>query len=568
MCATGGQCVHLSKFCDGHRDCADGSDEHTRCRIPPPMGNVTCKYGGAVTLDGGLQCYCPLGQEPRGSECVDEDECKRVEFGGVPVCAQVCVNLIAKRAGDQRYRCACVPGFELVNETWCRVTKASSPSAHASVFLYGQRRIVHKKLDDLKGRAVDSIGVPELQALAVDYRKRRLCWVAARAVNTLDQVSCVTIDEEGKFITPISNIEPAFTVEGVKAMRFDWIGNNWYFVDNLYSSIFVCTSNFERCLTLHGGKIEKPSSIAVDSTAGYAFITDFGTESGGLWRMRLDGSELISLVDSRIIHPLGVVADPFSRTVYWADEYLEYLSSVDYDGRFKKREVATGSLVKSIVEMFHFERSLFAASSAESIMQFDVLSGLDQKPRLFSDSPGLSKIDSIVPFHRQFQPNVPHPCSVNNGDCDHFCLVAYETSWDSKLFRNITKGVAKCVCEEGYRSMDGSKCIAGTEKDGPTLIFGRTKPGSIAALSIPSIIADWPFPSNKEVPKQQNMSLVRAVGMLPIRKLKRLTAIAVDAHNQTIYFSDTRNFTIYKRHIYSDNMETLVDSGSFPTYSI
>lgn len=37
----------------------------------------------------------------------------------------------------------------------------------------------------------------------------------------------------------------------------------------------------------------------------YAFITDFGTESGGLWRMRLDGSELVSLVDSRIIHPLG-----------------------------------------------------------------------------------------------------------------------------------------------------------------------------------------------------------------------------------------------------------------------
>lgn len=52
-------------------------------------------------------------------------------------------------------------------------------------------------------------------------------------------------------------------------MRFDWIGNNWYMVDNLYSNVFVCSSNFERCLTLCGGKIEKPSAIAVDSTAGY-----------------------------------------------------------------------------------------------------------------------------------------------------------------------------------------------------------------------------------------------------------------------------------------------------------
>lgn len=61
--------------------------------------------------------------------------------------------------------------------------------------------------------------------------------------------------------------------------------------------------------------------------------------------------------------------------------------------------------MKSIVEMFYFERSLFAASSTESIMQFDVLSGLDQKPQLFSDSPGLSKIENIVLFHRQVQPS-------------------------------------------------------------------------------------------------------------------------------------------------------------------
>uniref|UniRef100_A0A915ACI2 EGF-like domain-containing protein n=1 Tax=Parascaris univalens TaxID=6257 RepID=A0A915ACI2_PARUN len=177
MCASGGQCVHLSKFCDGYRDCADGSDEHARCGVPPSPDDVSCKYGGAMTFDKGMQCYCPPGQEPRGNECEDEDECKRVEFGGVPVCAQICVNLIAKRAGDQRYRCACAPEFELVNETWCRTLKASTPSTQASVFLYGQLRIVHKKLDNLKDRYLDSINVPELQALAVDHRRRRLCWV-------------------------------------------------------------------------------------------------------------------------------------------------------------------------------------------------------------------------------------------------------------------------------------------------------------------------------------------------------------------------------------------------------
>lgn len=51
-------------------------------------------------------------------------------------------------------------------------------------------------------------------------------------------------------------------------------------------------------------------------------------------------------------------------------------------------------------------------------------------------------------------------------------------------------------------------------------------------------------------------------GIRPIRKLKRLTAIAVDARNQTVYFSDARNFTIYKRQVYATDIETVVDNGS------
>ncbi|VDK44235.1 unnamed protein product [Anisakis simplex] len=561
MCASGGQCVHLSKFCNGYRDCADGSDEHAKCGVPPSANDIACKYGGSMTLERGLQCYCPVGQQARGSECEDEDECARVEFGGVPVCAQICVNLIAKRAGDERFRCACLAEFELVNNTWCRFSKTHSSYTDPSVLLYGKHQIVHKKLDDLKGVALDSIAVSDLQTMAVDIKKRRLCWVTSRAVNMLDGVSCINIDSNGKFTQPIRSIEAAFTVEGVKAMCFDWIGRNWYMADNLYSSIFVCNSEFDRCITLNSGKIVKPSSIAVDSAAGYAFITDFGSGSG-LWRINLDGSQLISLVDSRIIYPLGVVVDPFSRTVYWADEYLEYLSAIDYDGRFKKRELAAGSLVKNIVGLFHFERSLYAASSTQSLMQFDVLTGLEQTPQLFSDSPGLSKIENILLFHRSSQPYTAHPCTQNNGDCEHLCLVSYELSWDSEQSRNITRGVAKCVCEEGNRLVDGKRCDDAVKSDQPSLIFGRTRPGSIAALSIASITSEeHSFPPTKEAMNQYNASLVKAVGMRPIRKIKRLTALAVDVHNKAIYFSDTSNFTINKRQMFGTDIEMFIDSG-------
>lgn len=41
----------------------------------------------------------------------------------------------------------------------------------------------------------------------------------------------------------------------------------------------------------------------------------------------------------------GLAIDVFTRTVYWADRYLEVLSVIDYDKSFRKREVAAGGMV-------------------------------------------------------------------------------------------------------------------------------------------------------------------------------------------------------------------------------
>lgn len=57
-----------------------------------------------------------------------------------------------------------------------------------------------------------------------------------------------------------------------------------------------------------------------------------------------------------------------------------------------------------------------------------------------------------------------HPCTHNNGGCDHLCLVAYETFWDAKVYRNLTKGVARCACEEGYRIVDDRRCLEATKE--------------------------------------------------------------------------------------------------------
>ncbi|MFH4982112.1 hypothetical protein AB6A40_008821 [Gnathostoma spinigerum] len=122
MCLSGGQCLALSKFCDGVRDCVDGSDEHPHCGSELNASNIGFmrKHGRAVTPDEGVKCYCPEGQIPEGIECVDEDECRRPEYGGIPLCAHFSTNLISRKAGEPGFPCSCAKNYILMNDIWCR----------------------------------------------------------------------------------------------------------------------------------------------------------------------------------------------------------------------------------------------------------------------------------------------------------------------------------------------------------------------------------------------------------------------------------------------------------------
>lgn len=61
-------------------------------------------------------------------------------------------------------------------------------------------------------------------------------------------------------------------------------------------------------------------------------------------------------------------------------------------------------------------------------------------------------------FHRQRQPmsvqdSKPHPCSENNGGCQHICLIAYNRKESAK------DPVAACVCAAGYKlAANGHGC--------------------------------------------------------------------------------------------------------------
>lgn len=56
--------------CNGLPECPDGSDEGDFCRSTSLCTEANhCKYGCRPTPTGPL-CYCPIGKEFHGNECV------------------------------------------------------------------------------------------------------------------------------------------------------------------------------------------------------------------------------------------------------------------------------------------------------------------------------------------------------------------------------------------------------------------------------------------------------------------------------------------------------------------
>lgn len=94
------ECRPLKVFCDGNPDCPNRSDEWEFCvNNSSDCLGLRCMHACAVTPSG-PKCYCPDGQKPKGSQCVDANEC---ELDGT--CSQICTNT------DGSFTCSCVSGY-------------------------------------------------------------------------------------------------------------------------------------------------------------------------------------------------------------------------------------------------------------------------------------------------------------------------------------------------------------------------------------------------------------------------------------------------------------------------
>lgn len=504
-CNDGITCRLIAALCDGNNDCPDFSDEGPFCVNSTLCDNVQCEHECRPGPQGPL-CFCESTKEPDGkdgSRCIEANQCN-VEG----TCDQLCTGT------GSSYACACVPGYRLQGSHCYGI---NVPEGEEATLLFANSiNIQHIHLNGTAVAALSTVPVKESLAMDFDHKNQTVCWINHEGNETVMQCA-KAFNLEDRWTL---RIRDSFSLATVNQMALDWVSGNWYFLDDVRETIFLCNGTLSVCITVVDVGLSKPRGIALDPFKGFMFVTEWGTTAPLLERARMDGSARTKLVEHKIVFPFGVAVDMPKEQVYWVDTYLDVVERINYDGS-GRTTVFRGVAVRHLYGITVFEQHLYVTSwHSNSVVSLHKYNRSDVR----TIKANLTRPFSIHVYHRQRKPDVEHPCAVNNGNCEHLCIPLNERG----------KNVSHCICQPGFRLARGGHCVV--VRPLRFLLYARGRPGAVKGIS-----ASDGFPEDMLAP------VLRREVVAPVRDLGRPMALDYDVRTQTVYYSDAQKFSIEQR---------------------
>ena len=404
-CIGSDRCIQIKALCDGKSDCADHSDEGNHCQRRKCL-HAKCTHGCKESLNG-ARCFCRSFQAPNGTDCLDLNECElklsHMAILNLKPCDQKCLNT------NGSYDCSCVEGFRFIVNGSC--IPINVPETDQALLVFTTIDAIQATTltgHDIKPKKFHLKSDP-ISAMDINHRNKTVCWITTKtekkmsAANSdaafLGTLQCASIEN------PSIRWTMSFPqrLDYVEQLAYDWLGSNWYFVDDIMHRIFLCTSDGVSCITVVDEQLQNPRGIAIDPTKGFLFFANWGAQPK-LERASLDGTNRSRLVSHKIVYPRGISLDFANEHVYWTDSYLNHVQRINYDGK-NRITVAEGSFIDNVLELSVFGKWLYLTEGTKNhilriekhnetrveVIKEDVTVGTSP-----SDRPG-----SIHVYHRQ-----------------------------------------------------------------------------------------------------------------------------------------------------------------------
>ncbi|RXG68268.1 Low-density lipoprotein receptor-related protein 2 [Armadillidium vulgare] len=507
LCSADSKCISKEKLCDNKRDCSDGADEREACsaQLCP---SLSCSYACRASLVGG-ECYCGSGRELANDSrsCIDKDECKAWGY-----CDQLCVNTV------DNYQCLCDIEYERVtSENKCKV-RDSYPKMML-FFAYHDR--ILKIADETGAEAELVTNTTAAWGLDYHFKKNLLYWSDKETRKIYSQ----KIFDKEVTSSETTLILPGSLTPG--AIAIDFIANNIYVVDILGEKIDVFVLGGDYHAIVLSNNVSHPQDISLDPYLGYMFVVD----SNKLIRANMDGSDIKVLVSDVIYRASGVAVDTVAKWVFWCDSLLDYIETINYDGTQRKAILRGSTNVPAPSRLTVFERQVYwTDSTRQGVLKVDKFNGKETIKSLYTNINSIKPPKAIKAVHEVLQSEKVHnPCGVNNGGCDHMCILTH-TPDDEIGYR--------CACDIGYQlNKDQKQCTMVKE----FLLYSQQKFIKGQVLN--------------PVSKNFNDAIDPIVS-----KSARFVGLDFDERDKYIYYSDVTLDVIYRVKTTGTGRQTLLAS--------
>ncbi|XP_007909403.1 very low-density lipoprotein receptor isoform X2 [Callorhinchus milii] len=424
-----GQCIDFHSVCDNYADCSDKSDEANCNRNECLEKNGRCSHI-CRNLPLGYECDCPAGLELINHFiCDDVDECKDSDL-----CSQHCVNL------NGSYRCDCYNGYRKDS-----ATSACEATGDEPVLIYTSGCEIRSiSTSGIEARELVQ-SLDRVTAVSLDSHAARLYWTDV----TGQSIFSKSIGGNTEDVT--QTIGGLQTVSGIAV---DWIYNHVYWTDSGAKTIELITLDGLKRKTIFSENLVEPAAVVVDPDSGFLYWSDVGKPTK-IEKAGMNGVGRRILVNIGVEKPAGIALDTIKRRLYWVESDLNELLYTDLNGRQSTRVFHSEKHLANPFGLAVFEdRVYWTEQTNKAVYSANKFTGAGLTALAWN----LTEPRGIAVFHKFMQPDGKNWCVSASPSCEYLCVPAPHTDVGSKY---------TCLCPDGMKlDATGYKCGSSTNSSG------------------------------------------------------------------------------------------------------